>query len=157
MALALINLNIGVAAVRFTDEDTYDAAVLAHMERYYRRVGPFKYLNASLSEINYDLRSAFYHYEWIGVRKHGAVLYLTLRKSLTSRRKAKRLGSLYAKTEDCQEYHVVKGTVVIQEEQYVAAGDLLISGEVSHYNNETEFVRATGYVLASRCAIMILR
>lgn len=150
MALALINLNIGVAAVRFTDEDTYDAAVLAHMERYYRRVGPFKYLNASLSEINYDLRSAFYHYEWIGVRKHGAVLYLDIKKIVNQPPESETTpGSLYAKTEGIvKEYHVVKGTVVIQEEQYVAAGDLLISGEVSHYNNETEFVRATGYVLA---------
>ena len=33
MALALISLNIGVAAVRFTDEDNYDVAVLERMER----------------------------------------------------------------------------------------------------------------------------
>jgi hypothetical protein len=150
MTLALINMNMGIAAVRFTDADTYDEAVLAHMEKYYRKVGPFRYLNASLSEINHDLRSTFYQYEWIGVRKNGAVLYLDIKKLENPPVEHESTpGAMYAKTEGIvKEYHVVKGTVVIQEEQYVAAGDLLISGAVQHYNNEVELVRATGYVLA---------
>ena len=150
IVLALVNLNMSVAAVRFTDSDTYDQEVLTYLEKYYRRVGPFCYLNANLTDINYDLRSTFYQYEWIGVRKNGAVLYLDIKK-LTNppRDEPTAPGALYAKKEGIvKEYHVEKGTVLIQEEQYVNRGDLLISGEVPHYNDVVEWVRAKGYVLA---------
>ncbi|MCK9536977.1 MAG: sporulation protein YqfD [Bacilli bacterium] len=150
IVIALVNQNISVAAVRFTDSDTYDEAVLEYLEKYYRRIGPFCYLNANLTDINYDLRSTFYHYEWIGVRKSGAVLYLDIKKLINPPRlEDPTPGALYAETEGIiKKYHVEKGTVVIHEEQYVRPGDLLISGEVVHYNNEIEPVRAKGYVIA---------
>jgi len=150
LILALINQSLSVYSIRFIEEDSYDEEVLNFLEQYYYYIGPFRYLKGNLKDINNDLRSTFYHYEWIALQKSGAILYLDIKEmSNIPIEEDKEIGSLVAKNEGIiKEYHVTKGTVVIQEEKYVNAGDLLISGEVKTYNNEVEFVRATGYVLA---------
>jgi len=148
--LALVNQSVSIVEVRFTNPDTFDQEVVDYLDRYYRRVGPFSYLNENLNTINFDLRSEFYQYEWIGIRKRGAVLYLDIKKLVNPPKvEDDAPGSYYAKYDGIiQRYHIERGVVVVQEEQYVSRGELLISGDIVHYNNEIEKVRAKGYVIA---------
>lgn len=150
IALALINQSISVVAVRFSYEDTYNPEIVDYLEQYYHKVGPFRYLNDNLTNINYNLRSEFYQYEWIGLRKVGSFLYIDI-KQINNPPKVddQTPGSYYAKYDGIvKKYHIEKGVVVVQEEQYVAKGELLISGKITHYNNEIENTRAIGYVIA---------
>ena len=148
--MALINQSQSIVDVRFTNKDTYDEEVVEHLEKYYKRVGPFKYLTTNLNEINLDLRSTFYQYEWIGLRKEGAYLYLDIKRMVNPPIvEEKTPGSYYARKDGIVKmYHLEKGVVVVQEEQFVHKGDLLISGEIIHYNNKLELIRAKGFVIA---------
>lgn len=148
--LALINQSISVVAVRFTYEDTYNPEIVDYLEQYYHKVGPFRYLNDNLTNINYNLRSEFYQYEWIGLRKVGSFLYIDIKQINNPPKVDEQApGSYYARYNGIvKKYHIEKGVVVVQEEQYVSKGELLISGKITHYNNEIENTRAIGYVIA---------
>lgn len=146
---AIINQSLSIMKIEFTDEDTYNQDMLVFLDKYFTKAGPFRYLNAKLTDINFDLRSEFYQYEWVGIRKQGSVLYLDIKK-LTNPPviKNKEPGSYYASYDGIvKRYHIEKGVVVVQEEQYVKKGELLISGYVTHYGNKIESVRADGYVI----------
>jgi sporulation protein YqfD len=148
--LALINQSQTIRRIEFTDPDTHNEEVLAFLNQYFRRIGPFTYLKGNLTTINNHLRSEFYQYEWIGVRRKGAILYLDIKEIVNNPLPDdKTPGSLYAKESGIvKRYHVESGVVLVQEEVYVEKGTLLISGEIVHYNNRIEQVRAKGYVIA---------
>jgi similar to stage IV sporulation protein len=146
---AIINQSLSIMKVEFTDEDTYNQEILVFLDKYFTKAGPFSYLNAKLTDINFDLRSEFYQYEWIGIRKQGSVLYLDIKK-LTNPPviEDKQPGSYYASADGIvKRYHIEKGVVVVQEEQYVKKGELLISGLITHLGNQVESVHADGYVI----------
>lgn len=150
ICLALINLNHSITHIKFTDPDTYNQEVVDYLNKYLKKVGPFSYLTDNLSNINLDLRKTFYHYEWIGIRKNGSYLYLDI-KEITNENydNDPRIGSYYAEFDGIvKKYHVEKGVILIQEEQYVAKGEKLISGQIPKYGGSFDYVRAKGYVIA---------
>lgn len=148
--LALINQSKSIVGVKFTNTDTYNEEIINYLEKYYKIIGPYKYLNASLNTINTDLRKTFYHYEWIGVRKNGAYLYLDIKEiKNTNYEDDKRPGSYYAKKSGIvKRYHVEKGIILVQEEEYVDINKCLISGEILYHDGSKEYIRAKGYVIA---------
>ena len=150
ITLALINQSIAVIGVRFTNNDTYNENILIYIEKFYKNIGPFSYLNEDLTTINTDLRKTFYQYEWIGIRKKGSYLYLDIKDiKNTNYEEDPRPGSYYATYSGIiKRYHVEKGIILIQEEQYVSSGDTLISGRIPHYGEKEEFIKAKGYVIA---------
>lgn len=139
-----------IRRIVFSDPDTYNPEVLAFLEDSFRRFGPFAFLEDDLSAINQELRSEFYHYEWIGLRRKGATLYVDIREIKNQPSlEEKTPGSLYAKEAGIvRRYHAERGVVCVQEEVYVEKGALLISGEITHYDNSIERVRAKGWVVA---------
>lgn len=148
--IALFMQSFGIVGTKFTDPDTYNIAILEHLDKYYKKVGPYLYLNDDLNTINLDLRKTFYQYEWIGVRKEGAYLYLDIKeinnKPIYNNNTP---GAYYAETSGIiKKYHVEKGIIMVQEEQYVDKDELLISGNIPKLNNELIRIRAIGYVIA---------
>ncbi|MFA7435505.1 MAG: sporulation protein YqfD [Bacilli bacterium] len=148
--LALVNQSKSIVGVRFTNSDTYNEEILNYLDKYYKKIGPFSYLNSDLTIINTDLRKTFYQYEWIGIRKNGAYLYIDIKEIKNiSYENDPREGSYYAKIDGIiKRYHVEKGIILIQEEQYIAKGEKLISGEIPYQNGEIKNIRAKGYVIA---------
>ena len=148
--LALINQNYSIRRIEFTNQDTYNEEVLIYLDKYFHKVGPFSYLNTDLTSINNDLRSRFYQYEWIGVHRKGAILYLDIKEiKYKPIEDEKTPGSLIAKESGIvKRYHVEKGIILVQEEVYVEKGSLLISGTITHQDNHQEEIRAKGYVIA---------
>lgn len=150
ICFSLINLNHSITHIKFTDPDTYNQEVVDYLNKYLKKVGPFSYLTDNLSNINLDLRKTFYHYEWIGIRKNGSYLYLDI-KEITNENydNDPRVGSYYAEFDGIvKKYHVEKGIILVQEEQYVAKGEKLISGQIPKYGGSFDYVRAKGYVIA---------
>lgn len=149
--LFLINQSYTVTSVVFTNYNTYNVEIEKSVDQYFRKVGPFRYLNKDLNDINLELKSKFYEYEWIGVRKKGTILYLDI-KILNDEippNNDSTPGSIYAKYEGIVKmYHVENGIVVVQEEQYIMQGDLLISGDIIHYGDIPEKSKAKGFVIA---------
>lgn len=147
---SLVIQSFSVRRIVFSDPETYNPEVLGYLDGRFRRFGPFAFLEGNLSEINKDLRSEFYHYEWIGLRRKGATLYIDIREIKNApQEEDKTPGSLYAKDSGIVKmYHAERGVVLAQEEVYVEKGALLISGEIAGYDNRTELVRAKGWVLA---------
>lgn len=150
ITIALINQSNSIVGVRFTNTDTYNEEILNYLNKYYKTVGPFHYLNEDLTTINTDLRKTFYQYEWIGVSKNGSYLYLDIKEiNNPSFENDPRSGSYYAKYDGIvKRYHLEKGIVLVQEEQYVAKGEKIISGAIPYQNQEIEYIRAKGYVIA---------
>jgi len=150
IVLALINLDKSVTHIKFSDPDTYNQEVVDYLNKYLKKVGPFYYLKDNLSNINLDLRKTFYYYEWIGIRKNGSFLYLDISELKNDEIiDDKRIGSYYAEYDGIvKKYHIEKGIVLVQEEQYVAKGEKLISGQIPKYGGGFENVRAKGYVIA---------
>jgi sporulation protein YqfD len=146
----LISQSFSIRKITFTDPDTYNSEIIEYLEKYFDYIGPFGYLNKNLNEINFDLRSEFYHYEWIGVRRKGAILYIDIKEIKNEPiEEDKTPGSIYAKDSGIvKRYHVESGFVLVQEEVYVEKGSILISGTITHYDNSIENIRAKGYVIA---------
>lgn len=147
---SLIVQSKSIRQIIFTDPDTYNPEVLSYLDKYFDRFGPLGFLNENLTEINTDLRSEFYHYEWIGIRRKGATLYIDIREIKNDPiEEDKTPGSIFAKESGIvKKYHVESGLVLVQEEVYVEKGTLLISGELTHLDNTVENIRAKGYVIA---------
>ncbi|MDD4000085.1 MAG: sporulation protein YqfD [Bacilli bacterium] len=148
--IVLISQSRSIREISFTDEETYNPEILNFLDQYLNKKGPFYFLNKNINEISYDLRSEFYQYEWIGVRRQGAVLYIDIKEIKNQPiDEDKTPGSIYAKHSGIvKRYHVERGVVLVQEEVYVSEGSLLISGAITHYDNQVENVRAKGYVIA---------
>ena len=127
-----------ITEIKFLDELTYDEEVMSFVLEKLDKKGPFRFLNTNLNTIDSDLKKTFYHYEWIGISKKGTILLIEIEPSFLDPKKENEnlSGSLYAKKDAIiKRYHVEKGIVMIQEEQYVNKGDLLISGDIIHYDN----------------------
>lgn len=139
-----------IVKVEFSDENTYDSKVYEKVINELDSIGPFKFLNKDLKEIDSDLKRLFYHYEWIGIKRKGTVLLIDIVESnLKDNDKEENIvGSIYSKYDAIvKKYYLSKGIVNVTEDQYVNKGDLLISGMIKHYNNEIEMVKADGVVI----------
>ena len=149
-SLFIFILSRTIVKIEFSDEATYNSEVYEKVLNELDSFGPFRFLNNDLKEIDSDLKKTFYHYEWIGIKRKGTILIIDI---VSSNLKDNELennitGSIYSKTDAIvKRYYVSKGIVKITEDQFVNKGDLLISGEVVHYDNEIENVKANGLVI----------
>lgn len=151
LIIILINQSFTITQVEFIDKDLYDEKVLSYLDYFYRKIGPFKYLNASISDINHQLRKEFFEYEWIGLKKEGTFLYIDIKKLDVKDHQFiddGRVGDLIAsKDAIVRYYYAQKGVLLVQELQSVSAGEILITGNVKVHNNELKYIKPIGFVV----------
>ncbi len=155
IGLFIFILMIGIVSktiteIVFLDETTYNEEVNKFVEDRLTKVGPFRFLRGDLNKIDSELKNVFYQYEWIGISQKGTSLIIEIEPSFLDIQEedSKKSGSIYAKKDAIiKKYHLEKGIVMVQEDQYVKAGDLLISGDIVHYDNTFEQVHPLGYVI----------
>lgn len=139
-----------ITEIKFTNSNTYNEDVYESVVDNLKKVGPFRFLNKDLNSIDSELKKEFSYYEWIGISKKGTVLIIEIAPSFIDEKinEENLPGSLYAKKDAIiKKYHIEKGIVMVQEEQYVKKGDLLISGDIVHYDNTIEAIHPKGYVI----------
>lgn len=108
-------------------------------------------LKENINEISKNLRSRFPYYEWIGLRKKGNILYIDIvnLEPILIIPKTEKKGDLIAKkTAYIVNYHLESGLVVIDINQTVKKGDLLVSGNLNYENksDKEQWVSPNGYV-----------
>ncbi len=132
------------------DNEKISAIINEHLTSYHN----IKYLNTDINEINLLLRKEFSNYEWISVKKTGCNLYVTiLEPSIINKEEqlVEGSGDLVATKDGMIKFFQVKqGIPLIELNQFVKQGQILVSGNL-RYNNadESEFyIPADGKVYA---------
>lgn len=147
----LFNQSLSINEIRFINYNTYDQEVELFIKDNLKKVGPFYYLNESISDINFTIKSKFYEYEWISVNRNGSYLDVDIRKQsqedLTDIDDGK-VGDIIASRDALIKlYYVKKGVVFIVESQTVKKGDLLVSGNLKYHLNEVEYIKPQAIII----------
>ena len=145
----IITLTKTITKIEFKNKETYNEKVYQYVENRLTKVWKFSFLDDDLTNINKDIRSEFYDYQWINLEKEGTVLKINItdNKNLIVEKPEANYKSLYSKYDSIVEgYYVEKGTINVKIGHSVSKGDLLIDGHVKHYNAAIEEVEAKGYV-----------
>jgi len=151
IVVLLINQSIAVREIKFTGYNTYDEEVESFLLKRLKKVGPFYYLDDSLNNINFDLKSEFYQYEWVSVSKNGSFLEVDIKKLDEFDEFDNNDGPpgdyIAKKDANIQLYHVKQGVLLISQSQSVSKGDVLITGNLKHWVNEVEYIRPHAIVI----------
>jgi hypothetical protein len=151
IGLLLINQSQSIKEIKFVNYNTYDPEVETYLYSYLKKVGPFYYLNESLNDINFDLKTKFYDYEWISVNKNGAYLEVKIKKQGEQSYHDVDDGIVgdFVASKDAiiKMYYVKKGVVLIKELQSVSKGDLLITGNRKHLIGQVDYIKPNGVVI----------
>lgn len=151
--ILILTLNLfskSITKIKFIDSYNYNQEILETISNDLYQVGPFKFLKHSINSLNQHLRSKYYAYEWIGVIKKGTTLYIEIEKNESNNQinlKDVPGNLVSSKNAIIKYYHLEKGVVLIQEDQAVQKGEILISGEIKHYNDNSEYIHPIGYVI----------
>ncbi len=146
--LFIINKNI--TEIRFSNNDYYDQEVYEYV--FQKLDGTrFKFISQNqINKINKEIRSVFYKYQWISIRKEGTIIYIDIAKTDDDKLidESKVPGGLYSEYDAIIKGYVIKkGTSLIKKDMSVSKGDELISGIITLYNNNVEFIHPHGYVI----------
>ena len=149
LILMLIPVTKTVTEIKFVNDETYNKDVYDYVEGRLKKVWVFAFLDDDIVEINKDIRSEFYDYQWINIEKDGTKVLINISDddTLINEEKPEKPSSLYSKYDSIVEgYFVEKGTINVKVGHSVSKGDLLIDGHVKLYNDKIEEVAAKGYV-----------
>ena len=141
-----------VTEIRFLRPEMASKSIYESVEKYLDRYLCFAFLEKDVTEINKELRSEFYDYEWVSIKKEGTIIYIDVvnNKDIINNDEKEIKGSLYSKYDAVIEgYFIEKGSSEIRLNRSVNKGDLLISGYIKHYNETLEYVEAKGYVIGT--------
>jgi len=151
LIVLLINQSFTITKYQFINPEYYNQDVIIFLDKYTKKVGPFRYLTASLSEINYQLRTEFFEYEWIGLKREGTILYIDIKKidlKIPDDEDSSQVGDLVASKDAIVRYfYAQKGVVLVRELQAVSKGEVLITGNLLIHNEQTKYIRPKGFVI----------
>jgi len=151
IVILLINQSVAITEIRFINYNTYDENVQSFLENKLKKVGPFYYLDDSLNNINFEIKSEFYDYEWISITKNGAYLDVDIKKQKVPGFEDVDDGIVgdYIASRDAiiKAYYVKKGIIFIYESLYVSKGDLLVSGNLKYHLNEIEYIKPQAIII----------
>lgn len=149
LILMLIPVTKTVTEIKFVNDETYNEDVYDYVEGRLKKVWVFAFLDEDIVEINKDIRSVFYDYQWINIEKDGTKVLINISDddTLINEEIVEKPKSLYSKYDSIVEgYFVEKGTINVKVGHSVSKGDLLIDGHIKLYNEKQEEVAAKGYV-----------
>lgn len=146
--------NYYIREIVFQDEKMASADVYQTVSSYLKKYGPFQVLSCDISEISKDLRQKYYYYAWIGLSKSGGKLIIEIEcqdvPSLPDDDKT--VGDLTACCDGIVKAIYIKaGIVLVSINQAVKKGDIIVTGNLRHLNNENnlkDWTRASGVIIA---------
>lgn len=141
-----------ITKIDFVDKDKYDYKVYSEVESaLHKRFGLY-FMTDKIGSINQKLRSTFYDYQWVSVKKEGTVLYIDIvnNKDIVKDEVNENVGSLYSKYDTVIEgYYIEEGSSNIKLNRSVKKGDVVISGYIKTYGGKYEEVNAKGYAIGT--------
>ena len=146
--LSLVNNN--VTEIKFKNDDLYDEEVYKYVCNKLKG-NKYKFIsNQQINNINENIRSVFYKYQWLSISKVGTIIYIdaTLASDDQIENSNNQVGGLYSKYDAIiKGYFIKKGLSLIKKDVSVNVGDELISGKIPLYDNKVELIHPEGYVI----------
>lgn len=140
--------------IRFSSETKDNERIEQLIRKHFKDYLIFDVFTGSIQELNYELRKEFSHVEWISVEKKGTVLYVKLLEPSIINKQIQTVegyGDLVAKKDGIiKMYKIRHGLPLIQYNQFVRSGELLVTGNLRYnYGDESAFyVPSEGVVYA---------
>ena len=78
LLLMLIPVTKTVTEIKFVNSDTYNEDVYTYVESRLKKVWLFAFLDDDLVQINKDIKSKFYDYQWISLEKEGTKVLIKI-------------------------------------------------------------------------------
>lgn len=148
-----------IREVVFQDEKMASEEVYQTVNSYLKKFGPFQVLNNNISDISKELRQKYYYFAWIGLTKKGGKLIIEIEKQDVPfiPDDDNIPGNLMALQEGVIKAIFVKtGIVLVGINQTVKKGDLLVTGNLRHLNDEVDlnnWTKATGAIIAKTLSL----
>lgn len=132
------------------DNEKIKAIINSNLNNNYN----MKFLKTDINDINLILRKEFSRFEWISVKKDGCVLNVTILEPSIINKKIEHIdgfGDIVAKSDGLIKlFKVSHGIPVVNNNQYVRSGQLLVSGNlrINNFDESTFYIPASGEVFA---------
>ncbi len=154
--LTLAISNYFIREIAFADENTKNSDVLQTVESYLTKVGPFKVLNDDITSISRELRTKYHQYAWIGLTRRGGKLVIEIQEQSVypEQFSESNSGGDFVALNDAVicEILVEKGVVLVNLNQTVQKGDILVSGNLKYHINPSDHsntIHPRGYIIAT--------
>lgn len=137
--------------IRFKYPDTYNDEVISFINDNSNKYLQFNFLKMSLNELENSLQVRYPNYEFVGVEKNSSILEIAIKKpsDYVDNNLGTKKGDLVAtKNGYVKGYSVERGIVLVETNQVVSAGDVLVSGNLLINKNGVDYVNASGMVFA---------
>lgn len=149
-----VTSNLFVREIRFSNENTYSYVVYHDVKKYLKNIGPLYYINENLNDISNDLRKKYFSYEYIGIRKKGSIIYIDIEPFFEypniNKDNDKPCDLVSAVDGKIVGIELKNGVTLVNINQIVNKGDLLVSGNLNYHTNPndlTSLVHASGSVI----------
>ncbi len=149
----------------FNDEFLINQEIKNVINKNLKTILNNKFINTNLNDLSKNLRMEYPTYEYINLNKKGATIYVTINKldDLNEKNINDDIGSLYAIKDGIIKYYTIyNGKPLIERNDYVKKGDLLVSSNLLYgiNNDHNKKVQARGLVIAEtyeKCEFNILK
>ncbi len=132
------------------DNDRIEDIISRHMYSVYG----LNFMRSDINDINLILRKEFSHFEWVSVKRDGCVLNVKILEPSIINKQIEHIegyGDLIANKDGLIKFfQVTHGIPLIEQNQYVKKGQVLVTGNLRYRNqDESEFyIPASGEVYA---------
>lgn len=144
-----------VTNIHFAVDTDKNNNIKTYLEDKLVNIVGMKFLKNDLIDINLELRKEYSYFEWISVRKVGTVLVvdnITSNINVPNEIVNEGVGDFVAEKSGIIKFFKIKeGVPLINYNQYVKKGDLLVSGDLfikRDFGDEYLYIYPEGYVIA---------
>lgn len=152
ISLFFINL-YRVTDIKFNGNYLINSDIKKYINNKTKKVFNERFIKVDYKDLSKELRANYISYEWIEVKKIGTVIHVNI-NSIENKvidKSELQLGSLFAKKEGIIYYYeIYSGKPVIEKNDYVEEGSLLVSSNLGYGQENSQFVstESRGLVLA---------
>lgn len=153
--ILIIYLNtLTIREITFSASTNDNGKIKEIIEKNFYSILGVDFFNDDVNEINFLLRKEFSHFEWISIDKIGSRIHVTVLEPSIINKQVEKIsgyGDLVAKKDGIiQRYQVKHGVVLIEQNQFVREGQVLVSGNLRHnnYDESSFYIPAEGKVYA---------
>ena len=142
VAFLLIMNFYRVSEIKFSGIYPINDAIGKMIEDGYKSILVFDFHSNNYEDLSHKVRMAFKEYEWISIAKNGSIIEVNIEPTKTQEYPNVLIpeGNIVAKKDGVvSQFIAFDGKLLVEDNMYVKAGDILIEGKV---------LGARGYVLA---------
>lgn len=146
--------NLYIRQITFKNENTFDYEIYKFTEAQLKKFGNIYLIKTSVNEISNSLRENYPNFQYIGAQRTGSTIVIEIVKIKydTIDYEKHSYGNLIASSDGVvMEISCLNGVRIVNLNQTVKKGDLLISGNINHFIdplNNSKTVVAQGKVFA---------